>query len=223
MEDDIKQLFIVEENVSGLNAEALARRTLPFGKIARDGSVIIDDRSLSKGDQQKLALVIRYVANLLDESIPRTIRPVDLTTTLGQRIEAIGAGLSGLLSDGFAKREGTGQYSVLPYRIDEFLQHLEQKRSAPTGEKKHKLTRRKKSQPLSGIGTHIERLIGDGFFDAPRMMSEVVARLKQENVFRDERVVDKTVRDTFVSARRTLQRIPNDGPGLARWKYVVRK
>lgn len=224
--DDIKNLFIVQDDVGTQGAEALAKRALRFGRVTKDGSVVIDDKGLSKGDQLKLALVIRYIGSSLDETILRKIRPTEMTRTLGQRIEAVGAGLSTLAATGFAKKEGRGEYSVFPYKIESFLDYLEKGRGDSEATPKTKARgakRGKTTQPLSGVGVHIQQLIDDGFFEKPKFVSNVIEKLQEENVFRDGRVIDKTIRDTFVSNRRVLQRIRNDGAGKARWLYVVRK
>ena len=224
--NNIKNLFIVQEDVDKQDAESLAKRVLKYGRVTKDGIVVIDDRTLSKSDQLKLSLVIRYVGSRLDETINRKVRPIELTKTLGQRIEAVGAGLSKLASDGFAKKEGHGEYVVYPYKVGAFLDQIEKESSTDPSSQKTKTRGPKKgktTQPLSGVGVHIQRLVDDGFFKTPRFISEVIDKLEEENVFRDGRVVDKTIRDTFVSNRRTLQRIRNPEKGKAKWKYVIRK
>lgn len=223
MSEDIKNQFIVSDEYSNNNIEAQAQRTIPFGRITKDGTIIIDNRTLSKGDQLKLCLVIRYIASNFSEEISKEVRPVDLTGVLGQRVEAIGSLLSKLASEGFAKKISRGNYSIHAYKIDSFLDYLENIRT--DDDKTSKKVRRSgtKGNALTGIGKYIQLLIDDGFFNTPKLISEVVAELKKENVFRDSKVVDKTVRDSFVSMRRSLQRVNNEDGGQANWKYVIRK
>lgn len=226
--DDISDQFIVKEDSSKDRAMGWAKRLIKFGRITKEGNVLIDDKSLSKGDQVKLALVIRYVGNCLNEEIQRKVRPTELVNVLGQRLEAIGSVLSGLVTQGFARKEGYGEYSAHQYKIDDFLKYLEEVSSnGPTSiahaQKRRRITRvGNKNKTLTGIGVHIQRLIDEGFFIKPRLMSEVSSRLEEENIFRDERVVDTTIRTTFVTRRRVLQRIRNTEGGKARWLYVVR-
>lgn len=222
MSEDIKSLFIVEDDFGNQNVEEQAKRILRFGRASKSGSVIIDDRSLSKGDQLKLCLVIRHIASSLsDGNITREFRPIELVDILGQRMEAIGSGLSKLASEGFAKKGGPGKYSVYPHKIAPFLDYLES--LGADSENGRVRARKSKGNSLTGIGRHIQQLINDRFFDTPRFISEVMDELKKEGVFRDSRVVDKTIRDSFVSMRRSLQRIPNQDGGRSKWKYTVRK
>lgn len=223
MENDIRNQFIVTDDQSSQNIEIQARRTLAFGRITKDGSIIIDDRSLSKGDQLKLCLVIRYIASNFSEEIGRDTRPSDLTNVLGQRVEAIGSLLSKLTSEGFTKKSSRGNYSIHAHKINHFLDYLERLNS-PSNESSKKVRRSgTKGNALTGIGKYIQLLIEDGFFNEPRLISEVVFELKKENVIRNPKVIDKTIRDSFVSMRRSLQRIPNEDGGRSKWKYMIRK
>ena len=223
-EDDIRNQFIIQEDVGRLNAESLARRALRFGRITKDGHVIIENQNLSKGDQLKLALLIRYIGNQLDESIRRSVRPSELTQTLGQRLEAIGSLLSKLAFEGFAKKEGPGEYSIFPYKIEVFLSHLESPEQNDSDSSHRKYARTRSSATRTrGVGADIQRLIDEGFFEKPIFVSEVSQKLKAENFHHDDRVIDTTLRKTFVSSKRILKRIPNEGPGKAKWLYVIRK
>lgn len=227
-DNNIENLFIVKEGSAKANIEEQAKRVLPFGRITESGAVVIDNRSLTKVDQLKLCLVIRFIGNFFKDDIERQVRPIELTETLGQRYEAIGSTLSKLASEGFAKKDGHGKYSAFPYKIDGFLDYLEKISTPilsipkPKGSRK-KTVRKSKGNTLTGIGKHIQQLIDDGFFQTPRFISEVVQELKKENVYRDQKVIDKTIRDSFVSMRRTLQRIPNEDGGRSKWKYMIRK
>lgn len=225
MGDDVRSQFIVDENIGQQNVEALAKRALQFGRVTRTGGVVIDVQGLTKGDQLKLILVIRYIANRLDESISRTVRPTELVSTLGQRMEAVGAGLSKLNADGFAKREDVGEYSVHSYKVESFLSDLEElcARVIPSNEKISSRKRRRTTGRSTGIGADIRRLVEEGFFDTPKFVSEVSQKLRQENAFHDDRVIDNTLRNSYMSNKRVLKRIPNEGSGKAKWRYVIRK
>jgi len=125
MSNDIRNQFIVEENVSAHQAEGMAQRVLKFGRITKSGVVIIDDKSLSKLDQLKLCLVVRYIAHSLNPEISEQVRPSELTIPLGQRLEAVGSTLSVLSKEGFVKKQGHGRYVVSTHKIDQFLNYLE--------------------------------------------------------------------------------------------------
>lgn len=225
MTDDIKSQFIVDDNVDKNSVEKLAKRTLKYGRVTREGGVVLDSSDLSKDDVLKLALVIRYIANAFDESIPQSVRPVELTSTLQERVESVGSRLSKLAKESFVKKTGYGQYSVFPYKIESFLDALDGREVSGVKQ----TTRRRavskgtrKTKELTGVGLDIQKLIDDGFFSTPRFMSELDSELRKETRYHDPKVVDMTIRKTFVSSRRSLKRIPNTEGGKAKWKYVVR-
>lgn len=225
MTDDIKDQFIVDDNVDKNSIQKLAKRAIKYGRITREGSVVLDSDDLSKDEVLKLALVIRYIANALDETISQSVRPVELTSTLQERVESVGSRLSKLAKESFVRKTGYGQYSVFPYKIESFLDALDrrdvsgskkptQKRSASKGTRKTK--------ELTGVGLDIQKLLDDGFFSIPRFIKEVDSELRREIRYHDPKVIDMTIRKTFVSSRRSLKRIPNTEGGKAKWKYVVR-
>lgn len=133
MADDIKNQFIVSDSVNRSSVHALAKKALKHGRITQGGSVVIDNNSLSKDDTVKLALVIRFIANALDDAISQSVRPVELTSVLHERVESVGSRLSKLAKDGFAKKSGYGQYSVFPYKIDPFLDALSEVKRVAQG------------------------------------------------------------------------------------------
>lgn len=219
MTSKLKDLFIVDESQVIQNTEKLIEKALKFGRITKNAEVIIDKTKLSQDNTLKLALVIRFLAHTIDESISATVRPTEMTALLGERIESVGSRLSLHTKAGFFKKTGYGQYMVNHYKIEGFLNELdESKPSTP-----NKTTRQKRkgngTKSLTGIGLHIKHLVDSGFFSTPKQMSSVVHELAAQNVHRDSRVIDKTMRDIFVT-RKILSRIDNKGKGKAKWLYV---
>jgi len=221
MSDDIRNQFIVTDDFNKQKVEEQARKAIKFGRITSDGTVIIDAKNLPKVQQLRLCLVIRYIAHCLNDEIPGTVSPSGLVKVLGQRTEAIGSGLSKLASEGFAKREAHGEYSIHSYKIDSFLEDLERGGKTDEGSGSSKRVGRKVKK-MTGIGLHIQGLVDQGFFSEPKPISDVVDELEKNNVFRDSRVIDKTIRDSFLG-RKILMRVKNEGKGRAKWLYVVYK
>ena len=228
MKDDIKNKFIVDEDHNKERIEEVAGKTLRFGRVTKDGNIVIDDKGLTQDDILKLCLVIRYIAHGLDDSISQSVRPVELTKVLHERMESVGSRLSKLAKDGFAKKAGHGLYSVYPYKIEPFLSQLE---LVGEGQNEKTITKKRrksgtstvrKVKELTGVGLDIQKLIDDGFFNTPWFVNEVDTELKKETKYHDPKVIDMTIRKTFVSNRRTLKRIPNTEGGKAKWKYVIR-
>ena len=222
MNDEIEKLFIVESEYSIEDARAFAGRALKHGRVTKDGGVVIDSTNLSKNDQIKLCLVVRFIGHSFDETISACVRPVELENVLGQRVESVGALLSRLASSGFAKKAKRGEYSVHPYNIEQFLDEIDGVHTEKAKRKTHFKKINKKSKPFSGIGADIQNLIENDFFKNPKFISEVKERLEEENKFYDARVIDSTVRNTFVESKKTLKRIKNQDKSRAKWKYLER-
>ena len=228
MEDDIKSQFIVGNDYNREATRKLASKALKFGRITQDGSVIIDNKNLSPDDKIKLALTIKFLAHNLDEKISASLKPGELTAILGERNEAVGSRFSAMAKNGFAKREGHGNYIIHHYRIEPFLDNLSgrENSSADKAGGGHKRAKRNNSsgelKSLTGIGLDIQSLIDKGFFKTPKFISDTHIELKKEVKFYNPKVLDMTIRKTFVSNRRTLKRIPNEEGGKAKWKYVIR-
>lgn len=222
---DIRSKFIVSEEFVKDRIEELAERALMYGRVTTTGTIILGEKSLSRDNVVKLSLVLRYIAHTLDDSILQTLRPIDLTSVLPERIESIGSRLSRLVKEGFAKKMGYGQYSVHPYKIDVFLGSLDDRKSESDGHEPslRTVTRGpRKQKEFTGIGLDIQKLLESGFFDIPRLVSEIDAELRKETHYHDPKVIDMTIRKTFVGNRKSLKRIPNTEGGKARWRYVRR-
>lgn len=227
MTDDIKSQFIVGDEVDQNSIHRLAKRTLKYGRVTKGGNVVIDNTHLSKDDTLKLCLVIRYIANALDESISQIVRPVELTDALHERTESVGSRLSRLAKESFVRKIGYGQYSIFAYKVEPFLDEMDGK--DPVEQRTHSAKRSsankapRKAKEMTGVGLDIQKLLDDGFFSTPKFINEIDAELRRETRYHDPKVIDMTIRKTFVSSRRSLKRIPNTEGGKAKWKYVVRK
>jgi|GEM_PF-1162116 len=230
MKDDLTRQFIVDESDTRRNTQELIKKVLKFGKVSKNGDIIIEDRSLSKDNILKLALVVRFLAHGLDETIPDSIRPSDLTKVMSERIEAVGSRLSALVKSNFAKKDGYGKYIVHYYKIEKFLAELEHGNEAgdsgktaqnKKGGRKIKIGQ-KRGKPVYGVVADIQNLINSGFFRTPKFVADVKKKLEEEVKFHDIRVIDTAIRKTFIINKKLLKRIPNTEKGKAKWKYVVR-
>ena len=125
MKDALKNKFIVDETATGKDAEQLIEKALKYGRVSKSGDIIIDKIQLSQDNILKLALVLRFLAHGIDESITESVRPTELTKVMGERVESVGSRLSQLAKSGFAKKSGYGQYVAHSYKVDKFLDELE--------------------------------------------------------------------------------------------------
>ena len=135
--------------------------------------------------------------------------------------------MSQIVKSGFAERKGKGIYLIKPYKIEEFLDsldHSEDSRPQKNNLKaKGKMRIRKGITKKIGVGKDILELVEQNFFDTPKTVKEIEEKLKEEVKFHDTRVIDRTIRETFVKSKKLLKRIKNTGEGKARWLYVIRK
>ena len=227
MANNIRSRFIVASDEYTGNIESLADRAINFGKVTESGDIIIEDKAITKEDIIKLSLVLRFIAHEFNEAIPNSLRPSELVGITNQRVEAVGSKLSELARSGFIKKIGRGQYVIQSYKIDSFLTSLENKtesgkRSVSRQSKKGRKTG-DSTKTLTGVGRDIQSLINNNFFNAPKVINEILQELKREGFFHDPKVVDRTITTTFLKNRRSLKRIKNEDGGKSKWKYVIRK
>ncbi len=224
MKDEALSKFIVSDDQDQRVTEELIKKAIKYGRISESGSVIIDT-DLSRDNKAKLSLALRFLGHSLNDTIPSTLRPIELSRILGERVEAAGSRLSELSRSGFAKRVGHGLYEIQVYKLEKLFDDLVSDRTSTpenffTKSKIYSSNRKAKS--LTGVGRDIEDLINDGFLKIPKTVSEIKRKLDEEIKFHDIRVIDTTIRKTFVSRRRTLKRIEMRGKGKSRWQYVNR-
>lgn len=227
MENSMKNQFIVSDDQYSGNIDVLAKRVLVYGKITEKEQFIFLDKSLSGNNMIKLALVIKFIANAYNNKIPVFIRPTELTDATGQRTEAIGSILSNLVKkEGFAKKISRGQYVVCDHKIESFLNLLESdkinqsKKVINVGKKRKKSIVQKDA--LWGCGADIQTLIDDGFLNEGKTIKQIVEELKRRVISHNPKVIDKTIRETFVKSRNSLDRQKNDSGGKSKWKYIIK-
>jgi len=206
--------------------EEFVKKLIKYAKISKSGDIIILDSSLSPDDKLRIALVLRFIAHTFDDTISETITLKELSNLLSERLEAVGSRLSQIMKkENFAKKVNKGVYIVQHFVIDKFLTDLENKeRSIGSGKKRTaKSGAKRKDKAVTGIGKDIlELLINNNFFKTPKTIKEACEKLKEETRFHNPKVVDMTIRKTFVNSKKILKRIPNPDKGKAKWLYVNR-
>jgi hypothetical protein len=169
--------------------------------------------------------VLRFIAHTFDNAIPETIALKELTNLLSERLEAVGSRLSKIIkNENFAKKVKRGVYLVQYFVIDKFLTDLESKEHSPS-ERKRKIggSSKKRDKAVTGVGKHIlELLINNDFFKTPKTIKQACEKLEQETKFHNPKIVDMTIRKTFVDSKKILKRIPNPKKGRTKWLYVIR-
>jgi len=232
--NDIKNLLIVnEKDYSKKIAEDNARRIIKFAKISDKGGIIYLDNKLSPDDKLRIALTIRFIAHTLDENITETITLKELSTALSERLEAVGSRLSKIIkNENFAKKISKGVYIVQRVAINKFISSLKNNENVIVSKKRkaNKNGIKRKDKAVTGIGKNIlELLINQDFFKTPKTIKEVSEKLREETKIYDERIIDTTIRKTFVDSKKILRRIDvkknpiqNKNIGKARRVYINR-
>jgi hypothetical protein len=222
-----KQLIVDDENYSKERAKKIAEKIIKYGKITKKGEILILDNSLSPDDKLRLSLVLRFIAHIFNSEIPEAITLKELSLILSERLEAVGSRLSQIIkNENFARKFKKGVYVAQYFAIDKFLESLNKKGSVNDIHEKgrHKKTRKITNKTVTGVGKDIlELLINKDFFKTPKTVKEACDMLKQETKFYDPRVVDATIRKTFVSSQKFLRRLPAEKKGKSRWVYVNAK
>lgn len=226
-DNDIKNLLIIDgDNYSRQVMEEFARKLIKYAKISKNGDIIILDSYLSPDDKLRISLVLRFIAHTFDDTIPKTITLKELSNLLSERLEAVGSRLSQIMKkENFAKKVNKGVYMVQHFVIDKFLTDLENKeRSIGSGKKRTtKSGAKRKDKAVTGIGKDIlELLVNNDFFKTPKTIKEACEKLKEETRFHNPKIVDMTIRKTFVNSKKLLKRIPNPEKGKTKWLYVNR-
>jgi len=226
-DNDIKNLLIVDgDNYSRQIMEEFAKKLIKYAKISKNGDIIILDNSLSPDNKLKIAFVLRFIAHTFDNNIPETITLKELANLLSERLEAEGTRLSQIMKkENFAKKVKKGVYLVQYFVIDKFITDLENKEhSIGSGKKRTiKSGSKRKDKAVTGVGKDIlELLVNNNFFKTPKTIKEACEKLKEETRFYNPKVVDMTIRKTFVNSKKILKRIPNPDKGKAKWLYVNR-
>lgn len=221
-EKDIKSSFIVnEDEYTKEKIQKYAEKALKYVKIAKKGQILIENHNLPSDEKIKLCLVARFIAHSFYDEIQSSVTLLEIEKVIQESKEAVGSRLSKIVKAGFAKRIKCGVYEIMPHKIEFFLDDL-------SSEKRQNIKIKnalngKKRRSTKGVGKDIQDLVDSEFFNTPKTIQEISKKLKEEVKFHDDRVIDATVRNGFVSKKKILKRIPASKKGKARWEYVIRK
>lgn len=125
--EELRKKFIIEERIEEKRMAEHIERSLKFGKVSRDGSVIIEKRGLAEKDKVGLVLVMRYLANYLEKEIPSEVTVKEVSKFLSIPEKEANARLADLTKEKIAVRVKRGIYKINLGRIEDFLTYLENK------------------------------------------------------------------------------------------------
>ncbi|NIP62105.1 MAG: hypothetical protein GWN01_11990 [Nitrosopumilaceae archaeon] len=97
--------------------------------------------------------------------------------------------------------------------LEERIKKLEKEVFGPSKRKS------KSSSKYKGLVGGINLLIDNGFFNKPKLVTEVKDELNREGYFHSIQSIDTILRRDLVKRKRTLNRVKEDGV----WQYAIRK
>jgi hypothetical protein len=124
----LKDKFIVSEKIDEKRIREFTERLLPFCKVTKSGGVIIERAELTTVEKIGIALAARFLANSLDSEISPEVNGEELSNSLMIPKNQVLARLKELRDEKFAFRVSKGVYKVNPFKIDDLLKSLENKR-----------------------------------------------------------------------------------------------
>ena len=126
-EEELKDRFIVDEKFDKKKVEKFVERLLPFCKVTKTGAILLERDDFTSTEKIKIALVARFLANSLDESISAEVNSEELSNNLMIPKNQVVARLKELKDERFAFRVSRGIYKVNPLKINDFLNNIESK------------------------------------------------------------------------------------------------
>ena len=126
--EDLKQKFIVDEDVHRSRLESLLEIALSMCVVDKNGIVHISATDVSTTDKVMLVLAARYLASQLEASISADVKFTELEKSTGMDPKQVGARLSDVVKNRLATSPQRGVYRVVPHRIEGFLQQLTKKK-----------------------------------------------------------------------------------------------
>lgn len=127
MEEDLKNSFFVDENLEDKKIEEYTRRIMPYCRPNKQGEPVFGNQDIKSLDRIKAFLVVRYIANHLEPSIPSEIMPAEFVKLLDIPKKQVAARLKDIRDDKFADVTDSGSYRVKPHKISNFLDKLDEK------------------------------------------------------------------------------------------------
>jgi len=195
-DEDLNGFFV--ENEDKFSEAQLSKSINALKKyaklIGRNGSVHIEDKSLSGTDKLKLFLITRYLGSELTKLRPKlkidpsikSISSKDIETFLSVDGPNARSRMSALVKEGFVKRSVKGKIEIEPFQVERFLKELENKdKQVPTKQEK---SRKKKKEPEEIVETKIdvnsiyERLIKDLSVDSKKIRD--ILYIKEDGSFK---------------------------------------
>lgn len=130
--EDLKAKWIIEKiDFDEKMVGRYVKRLMPFCKITKNGEIFLTDegKKLSLKDQVGLTLVARFIAHILDDSIPEEVSAEEVSKIFLVDRMQVYARFKDTKNEKLAISVKRGIYKANPSRIEKFLDDIEKMRS----------------------------------------------------------------------------------------------
>jgi hypothetical protein len=122
--DELKEKFLVDDEVRSERLEQLVRNALPHCVVDKKGRVHLKGLGRPGKEQVKLVLAGRLIASKLDEAISEDVTVEQLAEYTGLPKNQAAARAKECLDEKFADRSARGSYKARVNKAEEFLSAL---------------------------------------------------------------------------------------------------
>ncbi len=122
--DNLKEQFVVDDDVRSEKLERLIEKALPNCVVRKNGAVELRRCGLSAKQQVKLTISARLIASKLDNSIVGDVTIEQLAEYTGLPKDQVAARAKECLDERFAERSARGSYRARLHKVEEFLNGL---------------------------------------------------------------------------------------------------
>jgi hypothetical protein len=127
MDENLKNSFFVDENPDDKKVEEYTKKIMPYCRPNKQGAPVFSNQDIKSLDRIKAFLVVRYIANHWETSIPREIVLDEFVNLLDIPKTQVIARLKDIRDEKFADVTDSGSYRAKPNKIPEFLDRLDAK------------------------------------------------------------------------------------------------
>ncbi|MHA1280537.1 MAG: hypothetical protein ACTSQ8_25550 [Candidatus Helarchaeota archaeon] len=122
--EELRKKFIVDQTeYEKEKLESHLEKVLKYGRITTDGKVILKN-NLTNKEKVGVVLIIRYLANQLDQNISKEVSVKEISNYTGMKENQTRARCSDLVGEGVILKVEGNVFRFYPTLIDEFLNKI---------------------------------------------------------------------------------------------------
>jgi hypothetical protein len=122
-----KKFFIDDEEYDTESIKHDLERLVRYGKISKQGKVLITAKDLTGKERVCFSIVARYIGSKLEKKISNVITTEEISSFTSIEKAVVNARAKELADEGLITRTEAGSYRANPSQIGDFLTSLEAK------------------------------------------------------------------------------------------------